>query len=157
MIRKLRFEDRQSLSSILHRTEQFRENEVDVALELIDCALSDEDQQDYHVYIYEENQTVCGYFCIGLRPLTDGVYDLYWIVVSPEKQNSGIGTCLIKEAENFVRSRDGRWLLIETSSKDDYSSTRKFYLKNGFEEIVRIKDFYSLGDALVTYGKYFMQ
>ena len=39
----------------------------------------------------------------GQRPMTDAVYDLYWIVVDPSQKGKGIGKALLHHAENFVK------------------------------------------------------
>jgi len=156
VIRKLKQDDRQALETILRKTNNFQNEEVDVALELIDIALLHDGQSDYHVFVYEKNGTVSGYHCTGKRPLTDGVYDLYWIVVDPEISGKGIGKKLVQHAENFVRERNGRWLLAETSSKELYLATQKFYFKNEFSIVAEINDFYAVGDALLVFGKYLL-
>ena len=82
------------------------------------------------------------------------MYDLYWIVVEAGSQNKGVGKKLLEHAEEFVEKQNGRWLLIETSSQEKYAKTRNFYLRNYFTQVAEIKDFYSVGDNLVIYGKY---
>ena len=154
MIRKLKSDDRSHLENILSNINQFKESECDVALELIDMALMNPNQQDYHIYVFEENGKVLGYYCAGQRPLTDGVFDLYWIVVAPQTQGKGIGSLLLDHAEKFVIENRGRWLLAETSSKDNYLATRKFYLRNNFSIVAEINDFYALKDNLIIFGKY---
>jgi hypothetical protein len=44
-------------------------------------------------------------------------------------------------------------LVVETSSRDDYASTRKFYEVHGMTEAARLADFYAPGDARVVYVK----
>jgi len=156
VIRKLKQDDRPALETILRKTNNFHEDEVNVALELIDIAILHNGQSDYHIFVYEENEKVSGYHCTGKRPLTDGVYDLYWIVVDPEITGKGIGKKLVKHAETFVRERNGRWLLAETSSKELYLATQKFYFKNEFSIVAEINDFYAVGDALLVFGKYLL-
>jgi aminoglycoside 6'-N-acetyltransferase I len=134
----------------------FKKEDVDVALELIDIALTKPDQDDYHIFVFEEDNKILGYHCTGKRPITDAVYDLYWIVVHPQSAGKGIGTKLLDHCEKFVRDRNGRWILAETSSKETYEATRLFYIRNDFNEIARIDDFYSLGEALVVFGKYLL-
>jgi aminoglycoside 6'-N-acetyltransferase I len=80
---------------------------------------------------------------------------LYWIAADPEAGKKGIGKSLLEHAENFVLQNEGRWILAETSSKDSYSNTRNFYLKNNYSIVAHINDFYSLGDNLIIFGKYF--
>jgi aminoglycoside 6'-N-acetyltransferase I len=154
MIRKLKRADRASIESMLNDTAEFLAEEKEVALELIDEALNNEGQDYYNVFVYEKNGAILGYYCLGHRSLTDGVYDLYWIVVDANAQNQGIGKELLEHAEKYVEKKKGRWLIIETSSQEKYAKTRNFYLRNYFTQIAEIKDFYRVGDNLIMYGKY---
>jgi len=118
MIRKLKPDDVPEIESILRKIKNFSEEEVNVAMELVNAAASDPNQTDYNVFVYQKGSEIIGYHCTGKRPLTDAVYDLYWIVTSPDYENKGIGKTLIEHAENFVSKNKGRWLLVETSSRD---------------------------------------
>ncbi|MGE5432683.1 MAG: GNAT family N-acetyltransferase [Syntrophomonadaceae bacterium] len=155
MIRKLMPEDRDVIEKMLRGIEQFNPQEVEIAMELVDVAILRPLQEDYLIYVYELDGRVIGYHCTGRRPLTDGVFDLYWIVVDPTIQSKGIGRQLLKHAEDIVSQNKGRWLLAETSSKDSYLATRSFYARNGYSVVAEINDFYSLKDNLVIFGKYF--
>ena len=154
-IRLLESRDRPSLEAILSDTSVFSPEETSVALELIDIALNNPEQTDYHIFVLTQQDEVIGYHCTGKRPLTDGVYDLYWIVVNQQKAGKGSGSLLLHHAEEFVNGVKGRWLLCETSSRAIYDKTRSFYVKNGYTVIASIPDFYSAGDALMIYGKSF--
>jgi ribosomal protein S18 acetylase RimI-like enzyme len=93
--------------------------------------------------------------CYGATPGTDRTYDLYWIAVHPAYQGSGGGTLLLEEVERRLRHREARLLAVETSSREDYSSTRRFYQARGYSEAARIADFYAPGDDRVIYTKRF--
>lgn len=155
MIRKLKSEDRKTLENILSNVNQFKQVECDVALELIDMAIMNPGQEDYNVFVFEEDERILGYHCTGQRPLTEGVYDLYWIVVDPRIQGKGIGSRLLQHAEDFVKDKNGRLIIAETSSRDNYNGTRDFYLKHNYSVLAEIKDFYSIEDNLIIFGKYF--
>ncbi len=154
MIRKLIDSDREKIKRILESTDNFNENEINIAIELINIYINDENQKDYEIFVDEEENVIRGYVCIGPRPLTTGTFDLYWIAVNPEVQSKGIGSSLIKYIENHIKEGQGRLILIETSGKPSYEKERKFYEKNKYSEIVNIRDFYDKGDSLVIYGKY---
>lgn len=154
MIRKLIDSDREKIKRILESTDNFNENEINIAIELINIYINDENQKDYQIFVDEEENVIRGYVCIGPRPLTTGTFDLYWIAVNPEVQSKGIGSSLIKYIENHIKEGQGRLILIETSGKPSYEKERKFYEKNMYSEIVNIRDFYDKGDSLVIYGKY---
>jgi len=60
---------------------------------------------------------------------------------------------MIREAERMIIQRGGRMCIIETSSREIYSPTRKFYAKMGYHEEGRIAGFYTPGDDKVIYVK----
>jgi GNAT superfamily N-acetyltransferase len=94
MIRKLKQTDRAKLRKILVDTNHFNNDEIKVALELIDVYLNRRGQKDYIIYVYEiddKKKMTAGYICYGKRPLTDSTYDLYWIAVDPHIHGKGIG------------------------------------------------------------------
>jgi ribosomal protein S18 acetylase RimI-like enzyme len=153
-IRRIEKRDRRRLEAILKAQEHFKLEEVQVALELIDIGLTPSGQEDYIIRIAEgpEGQ-ILGYICYGQAPLTDAVYDIYWIVVHPASWNRGTGTFLLHQAEEEMRRRKARLLLIETSSRPPYEIPRAFYRKHGYEERARILDYYAVGDHKLIFGK----
>jgi len=155
MIRKLIKEDRDVLKKILEDTNHFNGEEINVAMELIDLYLKNENQKDYIIYVYEDSGKTAGYICYGRRPLTESTYDLYWIAVDPNIHGKGIGSKLIEFMENDLKKLDGQLILIETSGKAEYEGERRFYEKNGYGVQTIIKDFYRKGDDLFVYRKYF--
>lgn len=155
MIRKIKQADATEIENILKKIPIFNKEEVGVAMELVNIAIAVPAQTDYNIFVYEEDGKILGYHCTGRRPLTDAVYDLYWIVSDPGAGKKGIGKSLLDHAEDFVKKNDGRWILAETSSKDSYSKTRNFYLRNNYSIIAEINNFYKVGDSLMVFGKYF--
>ncbi len=154
MIRALDIQDRDKINAILADTGNFHDYEIDIAMELIDVYLNDRNQKDYFIFVDEDSGVIRGYVCVGPRPLTKSTYDLYWIAVNPSVQSKGIGSTLVKYAEDFIASKGGKLILIETSGKPSYEKERHFYQKNSYDKITEIKDFYDEGDSLVIYGKY---
>lgn len=155
-IRKMISEDREAIKSILLRCDVFNQEEINCALELIDIYLNNLHQKDYFIAsALNDNEEILGYACYGKSPLTDSVYDIYWLVVKPEYQRYGIGKRLLKYVEDEIIKLTGRMLLAETSSRGVYEKARRFYLKNGFTKEARVKDFYSQGDDKVIYKKIF--
>lgn len=155
MIRKLKQADVLKIERLLGKVKAFSKSEVEVAMELVNITANNPKQTDYYIFVYEDGKKILGYYCTGKRPLTDGVFDLYWIATNPEYPKKGVGKSLLTHAEEFVLSKNARWLLAETSSKDDYAAARNFYLRNRYSIIAEINDFYSVGDNLMVFGKYF--
>jgi ribosomal protein S18 acetylase RimI-like enzyme len=155
-IRPAEPKDRDRIQEILTTCMLFSNEEVRCAVELVDIFLDPKNPEspDYETAVAEDDDGVVqGYVTFGPTPLTDGVYDLYWIAVDRNQQGRGYGQILLRFVENEVRRRKGRMLLIETSSKGSYASTLRFYQRAGYEEISRIKDFYRIEDDKLVFCK----
>lgn len=152
-IRPVRATDREPIRRLLAETDVFTEEEVGIALELIDVIFERPDQQDYIARAYDDGGQVLGYYCIGPTPATQGTFDLYWIAVSPEAHGSGVGGALDAHAASLIRSMEGRLVIAETSSQPRYAKTRQFYLHHGYTEAARIPGYYRPGDDLVVFVK----
>jgi GNAT superfamily N-acetyltransferase len=156
MIRSLVPSDRSALIQLLGRVTSFNQEDQALAVELIDICLNQPSQTDYAflLAVDAENQLI-GYACFGPTPLTEGTYDLYWIVVDQRSAGQGVGTHLLRAVEEAIHVQHGRMLLIETSSAPNYERSRHFYLKNGYHLCETIVDFYRPGEDRVTYLKRF--
>ena len=150
-LRPLAPEDRAALADMLARTAQFTDDEVDVALELIDEALEQGEASSYRVIVAHHDAVPVGYVCYGRTPMTEATFDLYWIVVEPTLRGGGVGKQLWSACEADVMADGGQLVRIETSSTELYGGTLAFYDRIGFAEVARIGDFYRAGDDLVTY------
>ncbi len=151
-IRPLFEKDRVRLLSMLIKTRSFTSAEIDVAMELIDIVLKDEIQKDYQIYCMVDDQDqAIGYICYGPTPMTQGTFDLYWIAVDPDFQEQGVGSKLLSFLEEEVKTEGGRLILADTSTIPHYEKTQKFYLKNGFQEMARVSDYYHPGNDRITF------
>jgi ribosomal protein S18 acetylase RimI-like enzyme len=154
-IRSLHERDIDRVREILTATQMFREEEIKVAIDVIEEYLDEKDTSDYWTYVAaEEDDKAVGFMIVGPNPITIGTYDLYWIAVDMDLQRRGTGTKLLAFAERKVTERGGRLLIAETSSRPSYLRTRNFYKHNGYSELAQIRDFYDVGDDLIIYGKY---
>jgi ribosomal protein S18 acetylase RimI-like enzyme len=147
-VRPLQAGDRPRIEELLRASHNFTQQEVATALEVIDDALAGD--PDYVVNVLA-NGEVSGYECHGPVPLTEGTFDLYWIVVDPRAQKRGFGRLLLRAAEEDVIERGGRLLLIETSSQESYTPTINFYKRNGYRLEATIHNFYRLGDDKLVF------
>jgi ribosomal protein S18 acetylase RimI-like enzyme len=103
--------------------------------------------------VYREGSVVLGYICFGPHSLTEGTYDIYWIAVSPEAHQRGIGSRLLHEAEEEIAGKGGRKVLIETSSSPLFSPARALYAHCGYQVEAVVHDFYQDGDDLLIFSK----
>jgi len=138
---------RSRIEAIVSATGVFTGDEVRVALEVFDAA------DDYEFLGAFDGDVLVGYACFGATPSTDRTFDVYWIAVHPDAQRSGAGTMLMAAVEGAVAGRRARMLVIETSSRDDYAPTRRFYHKHGYTESARLRDFFAPGDDRVVFTK----
>lgn len=147
--------DMVSVRVIVDSTGFFTDEEVDVAVELVDAGLSGESLSSY-LFCFCENETgeVLGYTCYGPIMCTTGSFDLYWIAVHHDHQSEGIGQELLKRTEEKIRSMGGMRIYIETASRDLYKPTQSFYTKAGYFAEATLKDYYSEGDSKIIYVKH---
>jgi len=145
-IRPFEASDRDAVAGMLVDCAAFSDEEVRVALEMVDC-------RGYLLFVIEEDGAVRGYACIDRTPLTVSTWHLYWICVHPGAQRRGVGTSLQQYIEDFIRSQAGERVVLETSGRPDYERTRRFYERSGYEPAGRIRDYYKPGDDCVLYLK----
>lgn len=151
----LRSSHRGRLAELLRGTRAFNAEEVEVALALFDVAHGGDAAGspgaegaplDYEFAGAFDGELLVGYACFGPTPATDGTYDLYWLAVEAAAQGRGVGRALVREVERTLGARGGRLLVVETSSRPDYSGTRQFYARSGYVEAARVRDFYAPSD-----------
>jgi len=187
---------RSRIAEILRSTENFRDEEVDVALEVFDAAFGGDDYvivgafaglgtRDWGLGRGREQGTgnsdssgqhgsqfpapgsrqppipdsrfpipdLVGFAIYGPTMGTDRTYDLYWIAVDRSAQGTGCGSVLLSEVERRLEALHARMLVIETSSRSDYTATRTFYLRRGYVEAARIREFYARQDDRIILTK----
>lgn len=144
---------RDAVERILIDTGMFRDDEIVVALEVIDSYLANPDRDYTALGAFTQDGELIGYSCHGPTPCTLGTWDLYWIAVAPSAQRAGAGSALLQEVERRLAELDARMLLIETSSQPRYEPTRGFYTRHGYHEVARVPEFYAPGDDRVIFAK----
>jgi len=151
-IRELERNDVEPIRNILKATNVFRDEEIEIAVELMEATLGK--TEDYiQKAIADDAGSVQGYYCVGPTPMTESTFDLYWIAVNPVFHGKGIGYRLLHDCERTVCLLNGTLIVVETSSTAKYEPTRKFYLRNNYLEAARIRDYYAPGDDLMIYTK----
>jgi ribosomal protein S18 acetylase RimI-like enzyme len=143
--------DRPHLEAALRSDGTFRDDEVAVALELIDASLAGD--PSYRVRVAVADDRVVGYICFGATPMTDGTWDLYWIVTHAEARGRGVAGALIGAMETEIRPLGATAIRVETSQLESYGAARRVYERHGYPEVARFTDFYRAGDDLVVFYK----
>lgn len=157
MLRSLAATDLPAIDEMLQANRPlFSERECAIAADMVREGLAAPDDEDpYQFVVAERAGRVRGYACFGTVPLTEGTYDLYWIVVHPAAHGSGIGRALMEHCETAIAGQGGRLVVVETSSRPDYDKTRRFYERTmAYRSAARFVDFYRPGDDKIVYVKY---
>jgi ribosomal protein S18 acetylase RimI-like enzyme len=150
---EVRPEDRQAVGRLVRATGFFSEEEIGIAVELVEERLAKGDESGYFFLLAEEEDRLLGYACFGPIPGSVHSFDLYWIAVHPEGQGRGIGRALMAASERIMAERGARLIYADTSSRAQYEPTRAFYRACGYQEEAFLTDFYAPGDGKVIFVK----
>ena len=146
--------DIEPVGKMVADTGVFSPEEVDCAKELVaEASERGESGSSYRFVFLEQGGDMLGYACYGRVPLTEGSFDLYWLVVDPRYHRRGVAAELLSAVETETERMGGRAIYVETSSTEVYSPARSFYLNQGYKEVSRLKDFYRPGDDRITFLK----
>jgi ribosomal protein S18 acetylase RimI-like enzyme len=149
---QLQKSDVQKIKALLCTTGVFTPIEIDIAIELAEDTLSGKDAS-YQFILARNNETLLAYTCFGEIPLTNKRYDLYWIAVNKTNQNNGIGRQVLEKTEAKIKALGGEIVYIETSGSFEYINTQNFYLKQGYQLIATLTDFYADNNDKLIYEK----
>ena len=145
--------DKKFIRDILESTAMFYDYEVKIALEILDEYYLKEELSGYYFILAENEGKVIGYINYGPVPCTQTSWDIYWIAVRKDIAGRGIGSELLKQAEEHIRKMKGKNIWVETSARTDYKPTRSFYQKMKYSIAAELKDFYAPGDHKVIFHK----
>ena len=153
MIRPTVPADTPVLLPLTRGTGVFKEMEIEALREVLD---------DYHAshshghksITCDKDGQVIGFAYYAPAAMTDRTWYLYWIAVSKQIQARGVGQELLRYVEDDIVRAGGRLLLIETSSLPHYQLTRRFYVKQKYEQTAVIRDYYADGDDMVVFRKH---
>lgn len=151
--RELHRQDRGPLAEALRATGFFNQEELAVALELVDDRLAQGEASHYRFLVAEVAGAVAGYACWGPIPGTQESADLYWIAVHPNHQGQGVGRALLAAAETWMLQEDRRRCWIETATRAQYAPTRAFYQACGYVLAAELPDYYAPGDGKAIFIK----
>ncbi len=142
----VRTDDIQGIRRMVTATGAFSGEEIEIACELAEDRVRLGRKSGYQFIIATQGDRLAGYTCFGRTAGTEHTYDLYWIVVDPEQQQTGLGRELMRRTEDEIRTQGGASVIAETSSTDPYKPARQFYDRCGYELAATLSDFYRKGD-----------
>ena len=149
MIRPTVPEDTPSLVTLAEGTAVFKPMEIQALREVLDDYHAHEKEIGHRCATCEKDGKIIGFAYYAPAAMTDRTWYLYWIAVTRATQARGIGSGLLRHAEDDIRRRHGRVLFIETSSLPHYEPTRRFYLKHGYDREAVLRHVFREGFACV--------
>jgi ribosomal protein S18 acetylase RimI-like enzyme len=148
-IRAVLKKDIESLKKVVDSSELFPSEYLE---KMISDYFNNKDTQDiWFTYIVDNTPKAIGY-CVPEK-LTNGTYNLLAIGVSRDIQRNGIATEMMDYIEQQLKYKDGRILIVETSSDNAQIGARNFYQKIGYTEMAIIKDFWNDGEDKIVFWK----
>jgi ribosomal protein S18 acetylase RimI-like enzyme len=150
---EVRGADLDEVREIVSSSGFFSEDEIGIAIELVQERLLQGEKSGYFFLFSEKEGRVAGYTCYGPIPGSLHSYDLYWIAVQSRLRHSGIGKDLLARSEVLIGQRGGKRIYIETSSRPQYTTTLAFYRYSGYREAAFLEDFYAPGDGKIILVK----
>lgn len=145
--------DAHAVRRIVESSGFFLPHEIEIAEELVRERLARGTGSGYHFVFADRGGDTVGYSCFGPICCTQWSFDLYWIAVRDACRGGGIGRRILLESEERIRAAGGRRVYIETSSRDLYLPTRRFYLRCGYEVEAIVEEFYGPGDSKYLFVK----
>ncbi|MFC2076442.1 GNAT family N-acetyltransferase [candidate division KSB1 bacterium] len=145
--------DRETVRQIVASSGFFSSEEIEIAVELVDERLAKDDRSGYYFIFVENCGRPVGYSCYGPIGGTEASFNLYWIAVHDHFRGQGIGRELLRMTEEAIGLMGGKRIYLETSSREQYRSTKEFYLRRGYTEEAVLSQFYSDTDSKVIYIK----
>ncbi|MGH9338960.1 MAG: GNAT family N-acetyltransferase [Acidobacteriota bacterium] len=145
--------DLENVRAIVESSGFFSSEEVNVAVELVEQRLAAAEASGYHFIFAEQHENVVAYSCFGPIPATQARFDLYWIAVHNNLRGQGLGRELLARTEAAILQMGGRRVYIETSSREQYQSTIRFYGAMGYQQQALLRDFYRCGDSKIVLMK----
>jgi GNAT superfamily N-acetyltransferase len=152
MIRPVTTEDQDTIIAIAEASGLFRPEEVEAVAGMLAAHLGGQQGSD-HVWLTDDDDGPTAVAYYAPEPFADGVWNLYLLAVHPDRQGDGRGAALVRHVEADVRTRGARVLLIETSGLPRFERTRAFYLRCGYVQEARIRDYYGEGDDKIVFWK----
>lgn len=152
-MRPARLSDVQAVVDLVVAAELFARSETPLLRDMMLDYFEAEHANGHRFVVDEQEDAILGVAYYQPREAADRVWDLTMIAVRPSDQRSGRGVAVLNWVENDLREHGQRLLMIETSATAQYEQARSFYLKAGFDEEARVRDYWEEGDDLVIFRK----
>ena len=149
----VREQDLATVREIVESTGFFYPSEIDVAVELVEERLRKGEASGYFFAFAELDGRTVGYSCYGPIACTASSFDIFWIAIHSDAQRHGMGKWLMSVTEELIFGRGGERIYVETSGREHYLPTQKFYDRCGYQQVAELAEFYGEQDSKVIYLK----
>ncbi|MEK7154861.1 MAG: GNAT family N-acetyltransferase [Patescibacteria group bacterium] len=109
-----------------------------------------------HRYWYVEDAgKIVGAIGVRENKYGSGGYEMDsdYVAVYRDYRNQGIAAELLKEMEQYVKQKNGRYIHVLTCDINSYTPARKFYEKHGYKKVAEIPNYYVPGEGRIDYLK----
>ena len=155
-IESLRPFDRSQLLQLAVDTTLFTAEEAESLLgQILDGFASENMPQGHEAACYfgSGGEAPVGWCYFAPDDHAEGVWNLWWLGVTPKLHGSGAGHELLAHVERRVETEGGRLLVIETSASNELSRARRFYASHGYAECGRVPHFYAENESKVIFAR----
>lgn len=153
MIREVRATDATEIVDVAVASTLFAPDDRPFMQEIVDGYLATGAPEGQRMRVVEIDGRIHGVVYYQPKPAAPGVWDLTMIAVPKAAHGRGHGSELMRHVEAELREQGERLLMVETSGTDAFTATRGFYSGLGYEEVARVRDYWSDGDDLVLFRK----
>lgn len=114
------------------------------------CLHSDQNNLKEKYFVVKKGNNIIAISGYSQDPEVSDLYWLGWFAVKKEFQRKGIGTFLLKKIIKILSDENVRLLCVHTSSK--MPQAIRFYEKNGFVVMGRLRDYFREGEDKIIYS-----
>lgn len=153
MIRPITQHDSSAVAALSVDAGLFPPEDIAFLEEMMVNYFSGNQANGHQCIIDEEHDALLGVAYYEPALATDRTWYLTMIGVRRDLQGQGHGAALMQHVEDSLKTDGQRILLVETSGTPEFTLTRRFYVKLGYEEEARVRDYYAPSDDMVLFRK----
>lgn len=112
-------------------------------------------QKNHKYWCMIDSGAVIGAIGVAENERHNSGYYLDYFSVHKDFRRKGIGSELLATTEKYLKDQHARFLLIDTSNKNQFIPARKLYEKSGYIQVSQVPDYYEPGVDRLDYYKSF--